>query len=163
ARARWNMPNPAPLLGCVGALLPDKGQEWLIRALPEIHKEFPSARLLLAGEGPCRERLNTLARELHVESAMIFAGFVSDVESVYPALVVLLLPSFFEALNNSLLAAMAHEIPSIAFNRGALGEIIEDGQSGLLVSGPNVTEISGAVTRLLREREFARQIAECGR
>jgi glycosyltransferase involved in cell wall biosynthesis len=163
ARARWNMPHPAPLLGCVGALLPDKGQEWLIRALPEIRKEFPGVRLLLAGDGPCREKLNTLARELDVESAMIFAGFVSDVESVYAALDVFLLPSFFEALNNSLLAAMAHEIPSIAFNRGALGEIIEDGQSGLLVSGPNVAEISGAVTRLLREREFARHIAEGGR
>src|SRR4029077_3689683 len=79
------------------------------------------------------------------------------------ALDVFLLPSMFEALNNSLLAAMAYEIPSIAFNKGALGEIIEDGKSGLLVSGPNVEEISQATTQLLRQREFAQQLGHAGR
>jgi glycosyltransferase involved in cell wall biosynthesis len=68
-----------------------------------------------------------------------------------------------EALNNSLLAAMAYEIPSIAFNKGALGEIIEDGKSGLLVSGPNTNEISEAAIRLLRDHEFANQVRRSGR
>jgi glycosyltransferase involved in cell wall biosynthesis len=163
ARARWKVAPDAPVLGCVGVLSPDKGQEWLIRALAEVRKEFPAAKLLLAGDGPCRGRLEALARELGPAEAVIFAGFVSDVETAYAALDVFLLPSFFEALNNSLLAAMAYEIPSIAFNRGALGEIIEHDKSGLLVSGPNVPEVSAAVTRLLREPQWARQLAESGR
>lgn len=163
ARARWGISAGTPLLGCVGVLLPDKGQEWLIRALAESRKEFPSAKLLLAGDGPCRVRLELLARELAVADAVIFAGFVADVENVYAALDVFLLPSFFEALNNSLLAAMAYEIPSIAFNRGALGEIIEHGKSGLLVSGPNVTEIRDAVAGVLRKRDFAKSLGEAGR
>lgn len=158
ARTRWGTSQCMPLLGCVGVLLPDKGQEWLIRALAEVKKKFPAARLLLAGDGPCRSRLESLARELGLRGDVIFAGFVKDVESVYAALDVFLLPSFFEALNNSLLAAMAYEIPSIAFNRGALGEIIEHGKSGLLVSGPNVEEISQAAIRLLRKRDFAQQL-----
>jgi glycosyltransferase involved in cell wall biosynthesis len=58
---------------------------------------------------------------------------------------------------------MAYEIPSIAFNKGALGEIIEDGKSGLLVSGQNSKEISQAATRVLREHDFAQQIGGCGR
>src|SRR5260370_8310087 len=90
-------------------------------------------------------------------------GYVKAVENVYEALDVFLLTGFFEALNNSLLAAMAYEIPSIAFNRGSLGEIIEHGKSGLLVSGANVEEISQAVTQLLRERDFARQLGRSGR
>lgn len=163
ARHRWGVAGDAQLLGCVGVLLPDKGQEWLIRALVEVHKEFPSARLLLAGDGPMRRELEALAKTLGLGDAVIFAGFVKDVESVYAALDVFLLPSFFEALNNSLLAAMAHAIPSIAFQRGALAEIIEDGKSGLIVSGPEVHEICEAVARILRDHNFARRLGEAGR
>lgn len=163
ARARWAISSSAPLLGCVGVLLPDKGQEWLIRALAKVKKEFPGTKLLLGGDGPCRGRLESLARDLSLKDDVIFAGFVKDVESVYAALDVFLLPSFFEALNNSLLAAMSYEIPSITFNRGALGEIIEHGKSGLLVSGPNIEEISHATMQLLRERNFAQQLGQAAR
>jgi glycosyltransferase involved in cell wall biosynthesis len=163
ARARWKIAGDAPLLGCVGVLFPDKGQEWLIRALKEVKLEFPEAMLLLAGDGPCLPKLEALARDLQLSDSVIFAGFVTRVESVYAALDVFLLPSFFEALNNSLLAAMAYEIPSIAFNRGALGEIIEHSKSGLLVSGPNVPEIASAITRLLHDRDFASRLATAGR
>jgi glycosyltransferase involved in cell wall biosynthesis len=163
ARHRWGVAGDAQLLGCVGVLLPDKGQEWLIRALVEVRKEFPSARLLLAGDGPMRRELEALAKTLGLGDAVIFAGFVKDVERVYAALDVFLLPSFFEALNNSLLAAMSHAIPSIAFRRGALAEIIEDGKSGLIVSGPEVQEICEAVAGLLRDYNFARRLGEAGR
>lgn len=163
ARQRWGVAEGAPLLGCVGVLLPDKGQEWLIRALAEVRKDFPQTRLLLAGDGPCRKELQRLAEELHLKDAVIFAGFVKDVESVYAALDVFLLPSFFEALNNSLLAAMAYEIPSIAFSRGALAEIIEDSKSGLFVSGPDVEEIRRAIQRILRDQSFARMLGAAAR
>jgi glycosyltransferase involved in cell wall biosynthesis len=163
ARARWGISGEAPLLGCVGVLLPDKGQEWLIRALAELRKELPGAKLLLAGDGPCRAKLESLAQELGLGDAVLFPGFVKDVENVYAALDVFLLPSFFEALNNSLLAAMAYEIPSIAFNKGALGEIIEDEKGGLLVSGPDVAEICTATRRILQSRDFATRLGTEGR
>jgi glycosyltransferase involved in cell wall biosynthesis len=163
ARQRWGISGEAPLLGCVGVLLPDKGQEWLIRALAETRKEFPTAKLLLAGDGPCRTQLESQARELGLTGAVIFAGFVKDVESVYAALNVFLLPSFFEALNNSLLAAMAYEIPSIAFRRGALGEIIEDGKSGLLVEAANVPALQAATAVIVRDPAYAKRMGSAGR
>jgi glycosyltransferase involved in cell wall biosynthesis len=162
ARARWNISDGTPLLGCVGVLLPDKGQEWLIRALAEIRRDptASNAKLLLAGDGPSRSQLESLARELHVTDAVIFAGFVKHVENVYAALDVFLLPSFFEALNNSLLAAMAYEIPSISYRRGALGEVIEDGQSGLLVEAANTPAMCAAISRILRDPPAAKKMAE---
>jgi len=163
AKAHWGVAEDAPLLGCVGVLLPDKGQEWLIRSLEVLRKEFPLAKLLLAGDGPCLSSLRALAKELGVADAVLFTGFVKEVETVYAALDVFLLPSFFEALNNSLLAAMAYEIPSIAFKRGALGEIIEHENSGLLVSGPDLTEIAGAVKKILLNRELAARLGNMGR
>lgn len=155
ARVRWGVTESAPVLGCIGVLSPDKGHEWLIRTLAELRPEFPAAKLLLTGDGPCRGRLDALARDLSISDAVLMPGFVNDVENVYAALDVFLLPSFFEALNNSLLAAMAYEIPSIAFRRGALGEIIEHEKSGLLVSAAEVTEIAAAAKRILQNRELA--------
>lgn len=163
ARRRWQQPDAAPLLGCVGVLSKDKGQEWLIRAAAELTREFPALRLLLAGDGPCRRDLEALANQLGVASRIVFAGFVKDVENVYAALDVFLLPSFFEALNNSLLAAMAYEIPCIAFRRGALPEIIEDGASGLLVEAANVAELTGAIRRLLCDGSLASSLGSNGR
>ncbi len=162
-RARWGIGENEPLLGCVSVLLPDKGQEWLVRTLAALRADFPSARLLLAGDGPCRPMLEQLTRELGLGEAVIFAGFVKDIETVYAALDVFLLPSFFEALNNSLLAAMTYERPAVVFAKGALPEIIEHEKSGLLVSGPNVEEIRNATARLLRDRDYARKLGRAAR
>ena len=93
---------------------------------------------------------------------MIFAGFVKDIEAVYATLDVFLFPVFFEGLGTSLLAAMSYAIPSIALNRCALGEIIENEKSGLLVETANVEEIRKSAARLLRDRNFARRLGEAG-
>jgi glycosyltransferase involved in cell wall biosynthesis len=58
---------------------------------------------------------------------------------------------------------MSYEIPSIAFQRGALGEIIEDGKSGLLVSGPNAEEICDAILRILQNRDLAKRLSVAAR
>jgi glycosyltransferase involved in cell wall biosynthesis len=163
ARRRWNIADNELLLGCVGVLSADKGQEFLIRALANLRPQFPATKLILAGDGPCRPQLESLAQQLAVTQSVIFAGFVKDVESVYAALDIFLLPSLFEALNNSLLAAMAYEIPSIAFDRGALGEIIQDGVSGKLVPASDVAALSAAIAGLLNDPDVARRLGAAGR
>lgn len=163
ARTRWGISDDTPLLGSVGALLPDKGHELLIRALAQLRQEFPECKLLLAGTGPSKPALDTLAKELGVAEAVIFAGFVADIEVVYQALDVFLFPSFFEGLGTSLLAAMSYEIPSVAFQCCAFAEIIENEKTGLLVEKGNVHEIAKAVTRLLTDKQFAQTIGKAGR
>jgi glycosyltransferase involved in cell wall biosynthesis len=163
ARRRLRIPDDAILLGSVGVLSPDKGHELLIRALAQVRTEFPECRLLLAGDGPSRLQLETLAKELGVAEKVIFAGFVTEIDSVYQALDVFLFPSSFEGLGTSLLSAMSYEVPSVTFQCCAFGEIIENDKSGLLVELGNVAEISQAVIRLLRDKEFARSIGQAGR
>jgi L-malate glycosyltransferase len=163
ARAQWNSAGEAPLLGCVGVLSPDKGQEWLIRALAELRKKFPAAKLLLAGAGPCRVRLQNLAQEVGLGDAVIFAGFVADVESVYMALDVFLLPSFFEAQSNALMSAMAYAIPSIAFNLGGPAEVIEEGRSGLLVEPASAQALCVAIAKIVGNATLANELGKNGR
>jgi glycosyltransferase involved in cell wall biosynthesis len=158
ARARWGIPEDAPLLGCVGVLSADKGQEWLIRALTLVRREFPSCRLLLAGDGPCRSRLEALSKELRVPHSVTFAGFAKDVESVYAALDIFVLPSFFEALSNALMSAMSYGLPSIAFELGGPAEIIEHGKSGLLVQPADAESLRSAIVSILADTRVAESL-----
>ena len=98
--------------------MPEKGQEFAVRAMAEVRAKFPPARLLLAGDGPCRGQLEKLARELGVADAVIFAGFVEDIAQVYRALDVFVFPSLAEPLGTSLLAAMGWGLPVVAVASG---------------------------------------------
>ncbi len=162
ARAEWNIPPGAPLLGCVGYLLPEKGQDLLIRALPFILESQPNARLLLAGAGPCRTALEELARDLGVTGSVIFAGHVPQVEPVYAALDVFVFPSVAEPLGSSLLSAMARGTPAVAVGRGAVPEIITDGVDGLLAE-PEPSNFAAAAVRVLADISLAARLGAAGR
>jgi glycosyltransferase involved in cell wall biosynthesis len=163
ARLLWGVTDDSPLLGCVGVLLPDKGQDLLLRVLADLRGEFPKARLLLAGDGPDRSRLEHLTKQLGLSDAVIFAGFVTAMEPVYTALDVFLFPSRFEGLGTSLLAAMSYAVPSVAFETCAFGEIIEHGKSGLLAELGSETSLRNAAATLLRNPPIAKQIAAAAR
>ena len=171
ARQRWGTSEGEVLLGCVGYLLPDKGQHILIRALAALRAEpanlAKTCRLLLVGDGPCRRSLEQLARELGLESAVHFAGFVEDLSLVHAALDVFLFPSLLDALGTSLLAAMAYALPVIAVARGGIPEIVEDERNGLLVSAPELNAypeaIAAALARLLQDPDLARRLGLAAR
>ncbi len=163
ARRSFGIDDSAPLLGCVGYLLPEKGQEHLIRALPALRAQFPNLRLLLAGSGPCEAELESLARTLRVQDAVYFWGFVEDVERVYRALDVFVFPSLAEPLGSSLLAAMAHGLPVVAVASGAVPEVIEDKRTGLLVPAPEADWLASAITDLLRDPAQATRLGAAAR
>jgi L-malate glycosyltransferase len=163
ARAHWGIADDSPLLGCVGVLLPDKGQDLLIRAIAALRKEFPSAKLLLAGDGPDRPRLEQLVSSLKIRDAVIFAGFVTAMEPVYAALDIFLFPSRFEGLGTSLLTAMSYAVPSIAFTCCAFPEIIEHGKSGLLVETDNEPALQCAAALILRNPIEAKTMGQGAR
>lgn len=156
--------NPADTaVGCVGYLLPEKGQEELLRALPVVRAEFPHCRLLLAGDGPSRQRLERLAGELGVNEGVSFLGFVKDVASVYAALDIFVFPSPQEPLGTSLLAAMAYGVPAVAVAGGAAPEIIEHERNGLLVPRSEPAALAEAILRLLRDPPAAVLLGALGR
>jgi glycosyltransferase involved in cell wall biosynthesis len=151
ARKRWGVADEEILFGCVGYLLPEKGQEFAVRAMAEVRAKFPRARLLLAGDGACRARLEGLARELGIAEAVIFAGFVEDIAQVYRALDAFVFPSLAEPLGTSLLAAMGWGLPVVAVASGGVPEYVEDEISGLLVERAERALIAGAMMRVLGE------------
>jgi glycosyltransferase involved in cell wall biosynthesis len=163
ARRSWSDAPEEPLIGCVGYLLPEKGQETLIRAVPLCGGRAARSRVVLAGDGADRARLEQLARQLGVAQRVRFAGHVEDVEAVYRALDVFVFPSLAEPLGSSLLAAMAHALPVVASGSGAVPEIVREGENGLLAPAGDPAAFAAAVSRLLEDPALARSLGEAAR
>jgi L-malate glycosyltransferase len=160
ARQSFGIDPNVLLLGSVGALTPDKGQEILIRALAQIRARFPNCQLLLPGDGPCRARLAALVQELDLDGAVHFPGFVEDIGRVYAAIDLFAFPAQADALGTSLLIAMAYGLPVVASARGGIPEVVEDEKNGLLLNDSNPEAVASAIARLLDDPET---IARLGR
>lgn len=163
ARSRWSVPENAILVGCVGYLLPEKGQEILIRAMPLVLTEFPQCKLLLAGDGPLRSAFEKLVADLELQATVIFAGFVENIESVYRALDAFVFPSLAEPLGSSLLSAMSHGLAVIAVDSGGVPEIIENGSDGMLIASLNESELARRICHLLGDPQKMRFLGGAAR
>jgi glycosyltransferase involved in cell wall biosynthesis len=155
--------GPGLLLGCVGWLLPEKGQELLIRAMPEVLARHPRCGLVLAGDGPSRRGLERLAATLGIGASVQFAGLVDNVDQVYRSLNVFVFPSLAEPLGSSLLAAMSYGLPCVALATGAVPEVITDGENGLLADSPDPSAFANAILLLLDAPHLAARLASAAR
>lgn len=162
ARKRWGVQDYEFLFGCASVFVPEKGQRHLIEALPRVRMLHAEARLLLAGDGACRQELQTLAKQLGQSEAVLFPGFVNNVEDVYAALDAFVFPSEFEGLGTALQAAMAAGLPCISTSRGALGEVVEQERTALVVE-PDGNDFSVAMLRLLDDDDLRKNLGEAGR
>jgi len=163
ARNRFAIPQESVWIGNVAAFAPEKGHVLLIRALADLRARFPQCVLLLPGEGPEKTKLRDVVRQLRLEDVVKFPGFVSDIESVYAATHLFVFPSHEEPLGSSLLAAMAHGLPVVAFARGGVPEVVEDGKNGLLVKELDPVALAAAIKRLLSDPAEARRLGEAAR
>jgi glycosyltransferase involved in cell wall biosynthesis len=162
ARKHWDVGDRDFLFGCVSVFVPEKGQRHLIEALAQLRGKHPNARLLLAGDGPCRADLAALTKKLGQQDAVLSPGFVQDVAGVYAALDAFVFPSEFEGLGTALQAAMALAIPAISSTRGALGEVVQHNRTAL-VAEPDGAAFSAAMQRLIEDPALRAKLGQAGR
>jgi glycosyltransferase involved in cell wall biosynthesis len=149
-----------PLLGAVGRLSPEKGHVHLVRALPAILAAFPQAGLVLAGDGPERRGLEAEARRLGLDDRIEFLGHRRDVHRILASLDLFVQPSLYEGFGLSLLEAMAAGLPVVASRIGGIPEIVDDGESGVLVPAGDPEGLAAAAVALLRDPQRARRLSE---
>lgn len=102
------------VIGSVGALIPRKNHEHIVRMLPDLVARRPDACALIVGEGPERERLVELARDLGVFDRLVLAGGRDDVPALLSAMDVFTFPSVHEGLGLALVEAQANGLPVVA-------------------------------------------------
>lgn len=151
-----------PVLVTVARLTEQKGQRFLIEALPGLLSDWPTLSCVFVGEGDSRESLRRLAKERGVEHACRFAGARDDVIDWYAAADVVVLPSLSEGFPFVLLEALAMSKPVVATKVNGVPEIIEDGRTGLLVPPRDPQALEYAIRRILHDPESAARMARAG-
>ncbi|MFD1152151.1 glycosyltransferase family 4 protein [Saccharothrix hoggarensis] len=170
-RARYGL-GDRPVVVCVSRLVPRKGQDVLVRALPEIRRRVPGAALLVVGGGPYRATLERLAASVGVSEHVVLTGSVpwEELPAHYNAGDVFAMPCRtrgrgldVEGLGIVYLEASATGLPVVAGRSGGAPETVRDGVTGRVVDGRDVTEVAGAVAGLLADPETAAKMGAAGR
>lgn len=131
-RAELGVSGTGPVLGTVAALSPQKGVEYLLRAVAAVRRERPEVQLLLIGDGPLRAGLQRLTHTLGLGEAVHFLGEREDVPRLLPALDLFVLPSLWEGLPYALLEAGAAGLPCVATDIPGNAAVIVPGVTGRL-------------------------------
>jgi len=142
----------------VGRLDPQKGQEYLLRAFQKAAVAAPNAFLAIAGDGPLREYLTALAKELGITEKVRFLGTRADIGSFLEMSDVFVFPSLFEGLGLALVEAMFKKLPCIVSRIDVLLEVISDQESGLVVAPGSVDELADAMVRLHADPELRKAL-----
>jgi len=150
----------APRLLCIGRLIPIKGHLVLLRALAQARARVPGVTLDVAGRGPLEPALKAYARELGIEDAVHFLGFVSPVQRAIEQAAIVVVPSLGEGFGMVALEAMERARPVIVSAVGGLPEIVADGETGLVVAPADAEELAEAIVALAGDLPRA---AETGR
>jgi phosphatidyl-myo-inositol dimannoside synthase len=170
-RKRYGL-SDRPVVVCVSRLVPRKGQDMLIRALPEIRRRVPDAALLLVSGGPHRPTLERLAREHAVESEVVFTGSVPwpELPEHYAAGDVYAMPCRtrhagldVEGLGIVYLEASATGLPVIGGDSGGAPDAVREGETGFVVGGSDVPAIAARIADLLADPARAKQMGAAGR
>src|SRR5437763_695054 len=148
--AFW-LPHRAPVVGNVAALVPHKGQRYLIDAAYLVVQEIPDARFIIFGEGELREQLERQIRERRLEKHVLLAGFRTDVLGCIKSFDLFAMSSVTEGLGTSLLDAMDCSRAIVATRAGGIPEIVVDGINGLLVPPHDRVALARAIVALLED------------
>jgi glycosyltransferase involved in cell wall biosynthesis len=152
-RAELGIPPDANVLVTVAVLRPQKGIQYMIRALPAILNSHPNTWYLIVGGGSHHDALIEEVNHAGVKDRVVFAGMRKDIPRLLAASDVFVLPTLTEALPTVLAEAMAARLPIVASRVGGIPEMIVDGQNGCLVEPENPEALRAACVHLLVDRE----------
>jgi len=157
----WNIADE-PVIFSAAMFRPDvktEGLIWVIRACGELYRQGQNFRLVIAGDGKEREKLQQLAKE-HVADRVLFLGKIPrrDMYRYYSAADIFVFPGIRESLGIVFLEAQSCGLPVVAFNNAGVPEAVRDGKTGLLVPMYALEPFVDAVKRLMVDKNLRRQM-----
>lgn len=141
----------------------EKGHRVLFDALPGVLPNVGPLAVLLAGDGPHRQHLELEVRRRRLGSVVRFLGRRRDIPELISLSSVVVLPSLAESFGFAALEAMSLGRPVVASTAGGLPEVVVDGRTGLLVTTGDPEALAVALSRIIKDREWALALGEEGR
>ena len=165
-REELKLQNGIKLVGCIGRIIPQKGQRSLLLAIPKVIDKYPETYFLIIGdiflkEEQCKEELLDTISDKGIEGRVKFTGFRTDIADVIRSLDTVVFPSMApESFGLSILEAMYLEKPVIASNLGGVCELIEDGVTGMLIEPNHPEQIADRIIALFSHKELYDRIVK---
>ena len=154
-RAEFGVDATTPIVGTFAHLSVKKGYRELVRAAELVLNHVPNAQFWCFGEGPLRGELDEQIAAAGIADRVRLLGFRRDVPDLMRAVDVMCLPSHREPFGLVFVEAALAEKPVIACEAGGTPEIVEHGETGLLVRPQNVPDLTQAILTLLDNRDHA--------
>ena len=169
-RERWNAPAN-PILITVARLVPHKGQDTVIRALPKVAAQFPDVRYVIVGEGGDKTRLSGLASDLGVEANVIFAGALTDADlpEAYATSAIYVGASRIDREINaegygiSFLEASSSGLPVVAGDSGGVRSAVRHGETGIVIDPEDSGKWADTILSLLHDDTRREELGRAGR
>jgi L-malate glycosyltransferase len=159
ARRAAGLPLGARLIVAIARFHPVKDHATLLRGFAAMPSRSGDAQLILAGEGPLQEELESLAAGLGVRDRVQFLGVRTDVPALLRAADVFCLTSLSEAASLTVLEAMAARVPIVLTDVGGNPELVRDGIEGLLVPRGDAAAVGAALDRVLSDPALADRLS----
>jgi glycosyltransferase involved in cell wall biosynthesis len=155
--------SPRVVIGAASRLVPVKGVQNLLRALPDVRARHPEVSLEIAGDGAQRPSLEADARRLGVADHVRFLGWQPNLTEPFRRWSVFVQPSIEEGFGLAVLEAMAAGLPVVATQIGGLTELVVHGVTGLLVPPGSDRGLAEAISTLLDDAARSRNMGLAGR
>ncbi len=162
-RQAWGIDDSAPVVGIVAALRSEKNHARFLRIARRVANELPTARFVIAGDGPERPRIEQQIAELGLTASVRMLGTVRNTPAVLSMLDLFALTSDNEASPVSILEAMSCQLPVVAPRVGSIPELVRPDQTGLLVDAEDEVAAAEAWLQVLRQPDLARRWGKAGR
>lgn len=150
-------------VGTVTRLMPSKGNEYLVAAVPQIVRAHPAARIYIVGEGELQPALEAQARALGLGDCLVFTGFQRDVAQVLTALDIVVFPSLWEGTPLTAFEALAAGKPIVATDADGLLDILTDRHDSLIVPKRNAAALAQGVIELVARPDLAARLSHGAR
>ncbi|EJF08473.1 group 1 glycosyl transferase [Pontibacter sp. BAB1700] len=158
-RQELDIPANAPVIGTVSVFRFQKRLDVWIEIAADILKRVPEAHFIIVGDGPLKEELLAKRKSFGIEDRLHMPGLKSNVKPYFSAIDIYMMSSIFEGLPIALLEAMSCGCAVISTRAGGVGEVVEEGKSGLLCEVDNYMKLADYGVQLLQNLEQSKALA----
>ncbi len=161
-RAEIGIPDGTVLLLTVGRLTVQKGHTVLLDAIAQLKKSEPPPVFVFAGDGPLRAELEQKTQQLGITQQVRFLGVRADINELLLAADIFVQPSLWEGLSLALLEALLSGVPVLATQVEGVVDVVEDGDSALLVRPKDAAALAAAIELMLKDEDLRNRLSRAG-
>lgn len=162
-RAKWKLGESEFVIGLLGGISAEKGQDLAVAALEILANRLPNAKLALGGRILTEDLADTRLASAVAGGKVLLAGYQENLFEFFSGLDVYIMPSRSEGLGSAALLAMAHALPVIATRVGGLPEVVEEGKTGWLVAPESPQSLANAIAEAASDPAPLRQLGSAAR